>query len=234
MFKRKEVSTYTFIDAISLYNEDYMDKDQRFVLDGLQLLGAMEDLKECELRILSLAKNESIRSLTRNDDIFREFDNADYYRIKINDIVSTIYMHATKIKYSEEELAKYELCTKKNITISDVTIPKTILISDYIPDFTFKITNLGFYGIETTDKVRVSLFNDSLDNKSEIEFNLDVESKDIGSSEIITVTELPCPKRQYEYNLKIDFLSGDKTIYSYIKPEINIVDRSRFYALQKI
>lgn len=233
MFKnRQEVSMNTFLDAIALPRNSFMemDKDEKFILDGLQLLNAYYDLKACEQRILELAQN-NFRASIKNDEIFREFDNADYFRIKISDIVSTIYMHCSKVNYTNSQLSDYKLVTSKNITISNIEIDKTIFIDEYIPDFNFKITNLGFTGLKDTDEIKVSLYNDSLFEKTENKYLVGKNISSIGQHEIITITNLPCPQRQYEYNLKIEILSDEEVIYSTIKQGINIIDRRRYFAL---
>ena len=117
------------------------EKNQRFILEGLSLLSSLDDLKECEKEIFQYLKTYSEGSIIDKTELFKVIDNAEYFRVKTNDIVGTISLHISKVQYQQKDIEDKLTAVNKNAYVGDVTLPANIVTTDFLPEFNITIVN---------------------------------------------------------------------------------------------
>ena len=180
------------------------EKNQRFILEGLSLLSSLDDLKECEKEIFQYLKTYSEGSIIDKTELFKVIDNAEYFRVKTNDIVGTISLHISKVQYQQKDIEDKLTAVNKNAYVGDVTLPANIVTTDFLPQFNVTIVNLGLDGIQKDkDEIYLKLFYPDLMEFSEKIIPINETITDLMGQTTITVNDMKSPGRNYQYNLSI-------------------------------
>lgn len=177
-------------------------KNQKFIIEGMNLLTSLNDLKDCEFKIFNELKEFKKGSIIDRTELFKLFDNAEYFKVKTNDIVSTVSLHVSKVQYEQMDIQENITGVEKNAHIGNITLKMNIFSGDFIPPFNVTITNLGLGGVvKETDEVYIKLYYPHLSDYSEKIIYLPSTISELMESITLTIENLRCPERAYEYNL---------------------------------
>lgn len=188
------------------------EKNQKFIIEGLNLLTSLNDLKECEYEIFKNLKTFNEGTMIDRTELFKIIDTAEYFRVKTNDIVGTISLHISKVQYEHSDIEDKLTAVDKNVQVGKVTIPANIVTTDIIPDFSIDVVNLGLKGIDKDrDEIYLKLYYPDLTEFSEKIIPFKESTNDLMGVLKIPVNGLKSPGRNYQYNLSIqvrDKVSG--------------------------
>lgn len=188
------------------------EKNQKFIMEGLNLLTSLNDLKECEYQIFKNLKTFSEGTLIDKTELFKIIDTAEYFKVKTNDIVGTIALHISKVQYDNDDVEDKLWSVDKNACIGKVTIPVNIVTTNTIPKFTIDVVNLGLEGIDKDrDEIYLKLHYPDLTEFSEKIISFDKSANNIMDTLKVSVSDMKSPGRNYQYNLSIyvrDKVSG--------------------------
>lgn len=202
------------------------EKNQLFILEGLNLLKSLNDLKECEKTIFNFLEAFYDGSIIDKTELFKVIDTAEYFKVKTNDIVGTVNLHISKVQYDQEDLEPKLNSVNKNAHIGNVTIPGYIITKDTIPDFTVTLTNLGLNGISKDDELYLKLYYPDLVEFSEKTIPISKAVTELMGSMVIPVKGMKSPGRDYQYNFSL-LLRNKKTKEVFGKLELAGIDISK-------
>lgn len=203
------------------------EKNQKFILEGLNLLTSIDDLKECEKTIFEFLKAFSDGSIIDKTELFKVLDMAEYFKVKTNDIVGTVSLHISKVQYEQEDVQDKLSAVSKNAHIGNVTLPGYIVTKDFLPTFDLTLTNLGLDGIDKDkDEIYLKLHYPDLTEFSEKVVPVTETVNDLMGSLVITVENMKSPGRNYEYILSIH-LRNKETQEVFGKLEIGGINISK-------
>lgn len=202
-------------------------KNQKFIIEGTNLLTSLNDLKDCELKIFNELKEFREGSIIDRTELFKLFDNAEYFKVKTNDIVSTISLHISKVQHEQIDVKDNLIGAIKNAHIGNVTLKSNIFSGEFIPKFDITITNLGLGGvINGEDEVYLKLYYPQLADYSEQIIQISTSVTTLMDSIILSIDNLRCPDRPYEYNLMIQIRDkATKTVFG--ETEIKAINITR-------
>lgn len=203
------------------------EKNQKFILEGLNLLTSIDDLKECEKTIFEFLKAFSDGSIIDKTELFKVLDMAEYFKVKTNDIVGTVSLHISKVQYEQEDVQDKLSAVSKNAHIGNVTLPGYIVTKDFLPTFDLTLTNLGLDGIDKDkDEIYLKLHYPDLTEFSEKVVPVTETVNDLMGSLVITIENMKSPGRNYEYILSIH-LRNKETQEVFGKLEIGGINISK-------
>lgn len=183
---------------------DISEKNQRFIIEGLNLLSSLDDLKGCEEEIFKYLEAYSDGSIIDKTELFKVIGNAEYFKVKTNDIVGTVSLHISKVQYEQKDIQDKLDAVDKNAHIGGITLPANIITADLIPDFDITITNLGLQGVSKNgDEVYIKLHYPDLVEYSEKTIFIPKTVMGIAESIKLTVQGMKSPGRNYQYNLSV-------------------------------
>lgn len=186
------------------------ERNQKFISEGLNLLTSLSDLKECEYEVFKMLRLLNEGTIIDQAELLRIMDTAEYFKVKTNDIVSTIILHISKVQYEHEDIKDKLTAVNKNAHIGKVTIPTNIVTSNTIPDFNIDIINLGLNGInKDNDEIYLKLYYPDLTEFSEKIIGFDKSICNIMDTSTVTVSGMKSPGRNYQYNLIIQVREKD-------------------------
>ena len=114
---------------------DISEKNQRFIIEGLNLLSSLDDLKGCEEEIFKYLEAYSDGSMIDKTELFKVMGNAEYFQVKTNDIVGTVSLHISKVQHEQKDIQDKLDAVDKNAYIGSITLPANIVTTDLIPNF---------------------------------------------------------------------------------------------------
>ena len=183
---------------------DISEKNQRFIIEGLNLLSSLDDLKGCEEEIFKYLEAYSDGSMIDKTELFKVMGNAEYFKVKTNDIVGTVSLHISKVQHEQKDIQDKLDAVDKNAYIGSITLPANIVTTDLIPNFDITITNLGLQGIDkNNDEVYIKLYYPDLVEYSEKTITIPRTITGIAENIKLTVEGMKSPGRNYQYNLSI-------------------------------
>lgn len=183
---------------------DISEKNQRFIIEGLNLLSSLDDLKGCEEEIFKYLEAYSDGSMIDKTELFKVMGNAEYFKVKTNDIVGTVSLHISKVQHEQKDIQDKLDAVDKNAYIGSITLPANIVTTDLIPNFDITITNLGLQGIDkNNDEVYIKLYYPDLAEYSEKTITIPRTITGIAENIKLTVEGMKSPGRNYQYNLSI-------------------------------
>lgn len=183
---------------------DISEKNQRFIIEGLNLLSSLDDLKGCEEEIFKYLEAYSDGSMIDKTELFKVIGNAEYFKVKTNDIVGTVSLHISKVQHEQKDIQDKLDAVDKNAYIGSITLPANIVTTDLIPNFDITITNLGLQGIDkNNDEVYIKLYYPDLVEYSEKTITIPRTITGIAENIKLTVEGMRSPGRNYQYNLSI-------------------------------
>lgn len=183
---------------------DISEKNQRFIIEGLNLLSSLDDLKGCEEEIFKYLEAYSDGSMIDKTELFKVIGNAEYFKVKTNDIVGTVSLHISKVQHEQKDIQDKLDAVDKNAYIGSITLPANIVTTDLIPNFDITITNLGLQGIDkNNDEVYIKLYYPDLVEYSEKTITIPRTIAGIAENIKLTVEGMRSPGRNYQYNLSI-------------------------------
>ena len=183
---------------------DISEKNQRLIIDGLNLLSSLDDLKGCEEEIFKYLEAYSDGSMIDKTELFKVMGNAEYFQVKTNDIVGTVSLHISKVQHEQKDIQDKLDAVDKNAYIGSITLPANIVTTDLIPNFDITITNLGLQGIDkNNDEVYIKLYYPDLVEYSEKTITIPRTITGIAENIKLTVEGMKSPGRNYQYNLSI-------------------------------
>lgn len=183
---------------------DISAKNQRFIIEGLNLLSSLDDLKGCEEEIFKYLEAYSDGSIIDKTELFKVMGDAEYFKVKTNDIVGTVSLHISKVQHEQKDIQDKLDAVDKNAYIGSVTLPANIVTTDLIPNFDITITNLGLHGIDkNNDEVYIKLYYPDLVEYSEKTVAIPRTITGIAENIKLTVEGMRSPGRNYQYNLSI-------------------------------
>lgn len=183
---------------------DISEKNQRFIIEGLNLLSSLDDLKGCEEEIFKYLEAYSDGSMIDKTELFKVMGNAEYFQVKTNDIVGTVSLHISKVQHEQKDIQDKLDAVDKNAYIGSITLPANIVTTDLIPNFDITITNLGLQGIDkNNDEVYIKLYYPDLVEYSEKTITIPRTITGIAENIKLTVEGMKSPGRNYQYNLSI-------------------------------
>lgn len=201
---------------------DVSKKYEEFISDTIKSLYVLNDIKKDRDLI------EEITSKSEKDEIIDYtliqslLENINYNRTKIKDISSSVRMYFSMVEYEEKDMIDVLKCTKLRAEILKSNINKNIIISEFIPDFSIDIMNLGFDGIIEGDIINIRIFNESINEYTEKNIRINRTLNKIGQIDSIIVKDMRCPKQKYEYCLEIKLIHDGSVYSNYKMDSINI------------
>lgn len=189
-------------------------KNESFLAGELKVLQNVDELELCWKDISSLIEQYSDGVLTNVPVINSRLDQASYYKRIIEDTASAINMYASEVTYSEDDMEKSILSTKKNAFIDNATISKTVSMKDFIDDFTVDVTNLGFDGVTVGDNLYVSMYSMETLVYTEVTVPITKNISGINERGTVTVHGLPCPGSHNQYSLDFVLTTKDDIQYA--------------------
>ena len=206
---------------------DISEKNQRFIIEGLNLLSSLDDLKGCEEEIFKYLEAYSDGSMIDKTELCKVMGSAEYFKVKTNDIVGTVSLHISKVQHEQKDIQDKLDAVDKNAYIGSITLPANIVTTDLIPNFDITITNLGLQGIDkNNDEVYIKLYYPDLVEYSEKTITIPRTITGIAENIKLTVEGMKSPVRNYQYNLSIH-VRNKKTKAVFGRVEIRGVNISK-------
>lgn len=194
--------------------DNISSKNEAFLTGELKILSTIDDLEMCKKSIISLIDQYSVGLTTNIPDINSKMDEAAYYKRMIEDTASSINMYSSALTYQDSDLKDKVFTTKKNAYISNVNIPNTIPIGEFIDDFTVNITNLGFDGISAGDSLYVSMYSMETLIYTEVTIPITSGVSGIGEKMELVVHGLPCPSNHSQYSMDLILATSEDVQYA--------------------